>query len=312
MASAEPPNINPDDKQGFARFLRSVMGWENDDITKTGITTKQMTIEGTSSKIPIRMYSPSKIEGRLPAVVFFHGGGFVGGSVDVVENPCKALAEKANAIVISVNYRLAPEDPFPAGLIDCFDAVEWVYQHADELQVNRDRISVAGDSAGGNMAAVCALMDRDRGLGMIKYQALIYPTVNLARATTDDFQWRIEEYIIRNHHELITPGLRMMGEGPNILGDVYLQGNAEDTDPRVSPLLTDLSGLPETLIITAEYDGLRLECEAYARKLARSGVKTKLIQYNGMDHAFMDKIGLYPQAEDCMMEIAIGVKNMMK
>lgn len=99
-------------------------------------------------------------------------------------------------------------------------------------------------------------------------------------------------------------------EGPNLIGDVYLQGNAESIDPRVSPLHADLGGLPETLIVTAEFDGLRLENEAYARKLARSGVKTKLIQYNGTDHAFMDKIGLYPQAEDCMNEIAIGIRCM--
>ncbi len=291
--------------------LRAMMGWPNVDVTVTEIATEHKSLEGQDGPIPIRIYSPIK-SGPMPAIVFFHGGGFIGGSVDSVENPCKSLAEKAGAVVINVDYRLAPENPYPAGLTDCFDAVKWVYEHAAEINVNPEQIGVAGDSAGGNLSAVCSLMDRDLGTGMIKYQALLYPTVNMSGIPTDDFEWNMEEYTVNNNHELIQGIIRALGSATS-LENIYLQGKTKVTEPYVSPLLAeDLSGLPATLIVEAEYDYLRLEGEAYARRLIRSGVKTKMIRYNGVDHAFMDKIGLYPQAEDCMNEIAKGLKELFE
>lgn len=290
--------------------LRGLMGWENTDITQTAIKTVYREIIGTNGSIPVRIYSPAT-EGVHPCVLFFHGGGFIGGSLKTVENPCKALAEKANAIVVSVDYRLAPEHAFPAGLTDCFDAVEWVFRHADEIGVNPKQIAVCGDSAGGNLATVCAMMDRDRGSGIIKFQALIYPTVNMAGVQTDDFEWSIEQYTINNHHELIIPALEGLKQGGSFMQDMYLQKKTELDNPYVSPLLADdLTDMPEAMVIVAEYDYLRLEGEAYARKLSRSGVQTELICYNGMDHAFIDKIGLYPQAEHCMEEIAAAIKRL--
>ncbi|MDQ6421634.1 alpha/beta hydrolase [Paenibacillus sp. LHD-117] len=309
MSATEMPKIDPSNLHEFVQGMRSMMGWDNLDITLDPIDTAYKVIEGTNGLIPMRIYSPSR-EGLKPAIVFFHGGGFIGGTVDVVENPCKALAEKAGAVVVNVDYRLAPEHAYPAGLNDCFEAVQWVYEHAEELGVNPQQIGVAGDSAGGNMAAVCALMDRDQGTGMIRYQALIYPTVNMGNIETEDFRWSLDEYEIRDHRELIVGGIQELGEGSDMIIQLYLQNRAELTDPYFAPLLADdLTGLPETLIVTAEYDYLRIENEAFARKLARTGIATKLIQYNGMDHAFMDKIGQYPQAEDCMSEIAKDVRR---
>lgn len=286
-------------------LIRSKMGYPNLDLS-TNIRTEHRMIDGHHGEIPIRIYSP--IEGdQLPAVVYFHGGGFFGGSLDAVENPCKALAEKAGAVVISVGYRLAPEHPFPAGATDCYDAVHWVHQHASALRVHPDQVAVAGDSAGGNLATVCALADKMGRKGMIKYQALIYPKVNLA----DDFPWSLDEYTINNHHDLIMPlleGLRGMG---GIVNALYLKGGTAPENPLVSPLLSeDLQGMPKTLIITAEYDYLRLEGEAYARKLGEAGVESKVIRYNGMDHAFIDKFGVYPQAEDCIDEIAKDIRKL--
>ncbi|RED41832.1 alpha/beta hydrolase [Paenibacillus sp. VMFN-D1] len=296
----------PEDPLEFAKLLRGLMGWDNDDVTDGKVSTESRIIEGTEAAIPIRIYTPQGAKLR-PAIVFFHGGGFIGGSVDVVENPCKCLALHADAVVVSVDYRLAPECPYPAGITDSFDAVRWVYEHADELQVNRSCIATAGDSAGGNLAAVCAMMDRDQRLGMIKYQVLIYPTVNRGAIETEDFKWSIDQYDIRNHHEYILPGINGMRSGK--ISDIYLQGMTDITDPYVSPLLGDLRGLPAALIVAAEYDYLRIENEAYARKLARSGVDVTLVQYKGTDHAFMDKLGLYPQAEDCLIEAAKGFKH---
>ncbi|WP_233589706.1 alpha/beta hydrolase [Exiguobacterium sp. SH0S7] len=290
--------------------VRASMGWPNRDVTTRPITTESISIPSLEGDIPARLYRPESDE-PLPAVLFFHGGGFFGGTLDTVENPCKALAEKANAVVVSVDYRLAPEHPFPAGLHDCFQAVKWVYDQADELGVLRDNIAVAGDSAGGNLATGCCLLDRAQQTSMISFQALIYPVVNLGSVPTDDYAWDIAQYDIRHHHDLIRGMVLALSDADSMFNNIYLQGATDVTHPLVSPLLADdLKNLPPTLIVTAEYDYLRLEGEAYARKLARDGVKTRLIQYRGIDHAFLDKIGDYPQAEDCMNEIANEMKEL--
>ena len=289
--------------------IRASMGWPNIDVTAGGIYTEERAILGTDLPVPIRIYSPGK-PARMPAVVFFHGGGFIGGTVTAVENPCKALAEKAGAVVVSVDYRLAPEYPFPAGLTDCFDAVTWVHANARELNIDEERLTVAGDSAGGNLSAACAIMDRDRKARMIALQALIYPTVDLVCRPCREYTWDLSEYNIRHHRELTEGIILALRRDAEQLHSVYLQGR-DSADPLVSPLyVADASGLAPTLILTAEYDALRLEAEAFARKLTRASVRTRLIRYCGMDHAFIDKIGLYPQAEDCIEEIASEVRKL--
>ncbi|WP_214818293.1 alpha/beta hydrolase [Exiguobacterium sp. s131] len=291
---------------------RASMGWPNRDQTTTDIKTEYLMIPSEDGDIPVRLYRPHHTE-AIPAILFFHGGGFFGGTLETVENPCKLLAERANAVVLSVDYRLAPEHPFPAGLNDCYRAFEWVYANATELNVLRDQIAVAGDSAGGNLATACCLMEQERGEGRICYQALVYPVVNLGSIPTDDFKWALDAYDISHHHDLIRGVVLALADPDSLLNDLYLQGEVDVTHPLVSPLFADdVSGLPPTLIVTAEYDYLRLEGEAYARKLARTGVPTRLIQYRGMDHAFMDKLGDYPQADDCMNVIAKGLKELTK
>jgi acetyl esterase len=290
--------------------IRVAAGWPNKDVTTTPITTLPRKLPGANGDIPIRIYAAQK-EGRQPAVVYFHGGGFISGSLPAVENPCKALAEKAGAVVLSVDYRLAPEYPFPAGITDCFATVQWAARHAEELGIHPEQITVAGDSAGGNLAAVCALLDRDQKMGLIHYQALIYPVVNLSNHPTGDHAWDIREYTIRQHPELIEYAIQSLADAAPIFSALYTQKVVGMDAPYVSPLRAeDFSGLPPSIIITAEFDFLRLEGEAYARKLIRAGVPAKLIRYNGMDHGFIDKIGLYPQAEDCIQEIALGIKEM--
>jgi len=313
-AGAQMPDPSQMDMVSFAIKMREFMGWKNFDVTTTDIRTEARMIPGTDVEIPVRIYTPAAAVGRqVPAMIFFHGGGFMGGTLDVVENPCKVIAERAEAVVVSVDYRLAPEHAYPAGVTDCFDVVKWVYANAASIGVNQEQIAVSGDSAGGNLATVCAMKDRDQGTKMIKYQALIYPTTNMAGTTTDDFEWSIDQYTINNHQELIMGGLRGMGGATQMLGHVYVQGNERVEHPYLSPLLAeDLCGMPEALVISAEFDYLRLEDEAYARKLERAGVKTTCMQYSGMDHAFMDKMGQYPQAEDCMNEIAKGMKRVFE
>jgi acetyl esterase len=287
-------------------FIRSIMGYPNFDLSK-GIETTDRVIQGRNGEIPLKVYSSNKVE-KMPVIVFFHGGAFFGGSTKAVENDCRYLAEKIEGVVVSVDYRLCPEHRFPQGLHDCFDTVKWIYESSDELNVDNNRIGVSGDSAGGNLSAVCSLMDRDLGTNMIKFQALIYPTVTLSKKEIGDYKFDISLYDIRHNEELAKSAIMMLTNFPPV-SLLYFSKEEDADNVYVSPLLAEsLKGLPETLIITAEYDYLTLEAEAYARKLLRDGVKTKVIRYNGVDHAFIDKIGVYPQAQDCMNEIAKAFK----
>ncbi|WP_123053688.1 alpha/beta hydrolase [Clostridium sp. JN-1] len=289
--------------------LRQSMGWDNKDITTREITTEYKTIKGQNGDIPIRIYSPAKSEEKVPCLIFFHGGGFFGGTVDVVENPCKAIADKANAKVISVDYRLAPENPFPKGFTDCFDAVKYAYNNSAELNIYKEKICVAGDSAGGNLAAVCSLKDRNEKTNMIKYQALIYPLVILADKKGEEYDWDISQYNIKNNDEVIKEKVIELRDN-SLVENLYVQGgNAEDI--YISPLFEqDFSNLPKTLVINAEYDYLRVQGEVYVKKLIDARVDARNIRYNGMDHAFIDKCGIYPQAEDCFNEIVKDIRNL--
>jgi acetyl esterase len=305
------PPIDIDISQLPIETIRSFMGFDNVDVTVEGIETTYKSIEGRNGEIPVRIYSPLKVQ-LMPAIVFFHGGAFFGGSLKAVENFCKCLSERAEAVVVSVDYRLAPENKFPKGFHDCYDSVKWVYEHANEFNINPEQIAVSGDSAGGNLSAACALMDRDLGTNMIKLQALIYPTVILSREQNEYFTWNLNEYNIQNNHKMIENTITGLLELPDV-SKIYTESEEDIKNPYVSPLLaSDLNNLPETLIITAEYDYLRLEGEAYARRLSQAGVKVKTIRYNGIDHAFIDKIGIFPQAEDCAEEIASSLKQLFK
>ena len=245
----------------------------------------------------------------MRTIVFIHGGAFFGGSTKTVKNACKYLAQKIEGVVVSVDYRLCPEHRFPEGLHDCFDTVKWLYENGKELNVNKDAIGVAGDSAGGNLSAVCALMDRDMKTNMIKFQGLIYPVVMLSNKEVDDYKFDISLYNVKHNHELINNTIMMITSFPP-LSLLYVNSDEEVDNPYVSPLLAEnLKDVAETLIVTAEYDYLTLEAETYGRKLVRDGVKTKVIRYNGIDHAFIDKFGIYPQAQDFINEMAKAFLN---
>jgi acetyl esterase len=147
------------------------------------------------------------------------------------------LAEKAGAVVISVDYRLAPEHPFPAGLTDCFDTVRWAHEHAGEINGDPDWIAVSGDSAGGNLAAACTLTDRDQGLGLIRFQALIYPVVDVAHLPNDEYTWELAQYEINNHHPYIEKMMAMLKPGgPNLVEQWYVPAEVDATNPYISPI----------------------------------------------------------------------------
>jgi acetyl esterase/lipase/5'-deoxynucleotidase YfbR-like HD superfamily hydrolase len=295
-----PPSPPP---QGLAE-IRAGMGWPNLDLS-TGVTTEASTLAGRHGPLGVRISQPQAgSRGLRPAVVYFHGGGFIGGSMKTVDNPCRLLAERAGAVVFNLDYRLAPEHPFPGPLEDCWDAVKAVYDRAAEFGIDPQRIAVAGDSAGGNLAAGCSLLSAREGLGRIAAQLLIYPVVDLRAEAAGHLAWSEAHYEVNAWPEFVWPAIRGLKGAAPFFNDNYLAGG-DASDPLASPLVVpDYGAFPPTLVLTAEFDYLRVEGEEFAQRLAAAGVATRAVRYRGMDHAFFDKLGLFPQAADAVEEMA--------
>jgi acetyl esterase len=246
-------------------------------------------------EIALRVYRPATGDGPWPVVVFFHGGGFVVCTPDTHDPYCRALASEAGVMVVSVDYRLAPEHKFPAGLEDCLAATEWVLAHAGELGTDGSRVFVAGDSAGGTMAAVTALLLRDKGVTGVAGQILLYPVTAYYDPPTASYLEMAEGY-----------GLTR--KGMMWFWDHYLKDNSEAVDFRAAPLLAaSLRGLPRAFVVTAEYDVLRDEAQAYAKGLEEAGVEVTHVFAPGMNHGFACSMNEFPflrQAKDVLRRVA--------
>jgi acetyl esterase len=228
-------------------------------------------IPGPDGDVPLRVYWPSVATG-LPVIVWFHGGGWVLGSIETHDNHCRQLCDEVGAIVVSVEYRLAPEAKFPAAVDDCVAAWRWVTEHTAALRGDPARIAVAGDSAGGNLAAVIALVARDEDLAPPRFQLLVYPVTDYEFDSASMLDNAVGYGLETDHMRWFFAH--------------YARTSADYDDWRMSPLRADLHGLPPALVITAEYDPLRDQGEAYARKLETAGVETALIRTDGLFHGF--------------------------
>jgi acetyl esterase len=233
---------------------------------------RDLKIPGPACEIPIRIYSPTA-QSPAPALIYFHGGGWVLGDLESHDHVCRALANSASCVVLSVDYRLAPEHKFPAAVDDSYAATQWIAEHAGELGVDPSRIAVGGDSAGGNLAAVVSQLARDRGGPYIVYQLLIYPGT--------DMQMNLPSIDENADGPLLTKAAMLW------FVDHYLNGVGDRINPLASPLLaSNLQGLPPAMIITAECDPLRDEGEAYGLRLEDAGVRVDVQRYDGMPHGF--------------------------
>ncbi|MBI5289380.1 MAG: alpha/beta hydrolase [Chloroflexi bacterium] len=252
-------------------------------------------IPGPAGEIPVRVYAP-KSSAPLPALVYYHGGGWVIGDLDTHDGLCRKLSNRARCVVVSVDYRLAPEHKFPAAAEDGYAAAAYVHDHAAEFAIDPARIAVGGDSAGGNIAAVTALMARDRGGPRIAYQLLIYPVTDYSFETAS-YRDNAEGYF------LTTDSMRWFWAH-------YLPGQAEGANPYASPLRApSLKGLPPALVITAEFDPLRDEGDAYAARLREAGVVLKHSQYPGMVHGFVGMHDLILQGRAAIDECAAVLRE---
>ncbi|MDT7583500.1 MAG: acetyl esterase [Pseudonocardiales bacterium] len=250
------------------------------------------TVPGPAGEIPVRVYTPAG-EGPLPVVVYFHGGGWVIGDLEVVDQPCRQLASAAGAIVVSVDYRLAPEHRYPAAFDDCYAATVWVGAHAAEIGGDPARLAVAGDSAGGNLAAAVALAARDRGGPELAAQLLIYPVT--------DFNFGTASYQDNREGYLLTKGSMQW------FWAHYLGAQDLDKDPYACPLRADsLVGLPPAYVATSEYDPLRDEGEAYARRLEEAGVAVTAKRFDGLLHGFFWMLAAVPSAAGVLDDM-VGV-----
>ncbi len=286
-AAAGLPGIADLDVDGARQQMREVsqVWWGPvGDIGSVGDRTIVVGDLGDEREIPIRIYRPS--QGVLPIVVFFHGGGWVIGDLNTHDGPCRALAELATCVVVSVGYRLAPEHRFPAAPRDCIETTSWVFAHADELGVDPRRLGVVGDSAGANLAAVVA-QHMPAGEEAIRCQTLIYPVTDL---TINQFPYP-EGYLL---------GVADI----EWYYDHYVDA-ADRHDSLVSPLLAgSLLGLPPTHVITCEFDPLGPQGTEYARRLSAAGVGVVHEHFDGMIHGFAGMNAVTPATGELWRSIA--------
>jgi acetyl esterase len=245
--------------------------------------------------VPVRIYRPSP-DADLPIVVYLHGGGWTIGSVEQFDPILRQVANATEAIVVAPDYRLAPEHPFPAPLDDCWQAVTWTAKNAATFGGDATRLAVMGDSAGGNLSAVCSLLARDAGGPELAMQVLVYPVTD-CDFTTASYDTNREGYLLSQ-------------DEMHWFFSCYTRGGTEPTDWRISPMRApDLTGVAPALVLTAEYDPLRDEGEAYARRLQEAGVPVETHRYDGMVHAFFGLSAAFDASRDALNRAGAALRR---
>jgi acetyl esterase len=246
-------------------------------------------------EIALRVYTPAGAKPH-PSLVFYHGGGWVIGDLDTHDGICRSLANAGRCAVASVDYRMAPEHRYPVAAEDSYAGFQWVLGHAGELGIDPRRVAVGGDSAGGNLAAVVALMARDRGTPLPVFQALVYPVTD-CNLETPSYRENATGYVLTR-------------EGMRWFFGHYLGREEQGREPYASPLRApSLAGLPPALVQTAEYDPLRDEGEAYAARLRDSGVPVTVTRYPGVFHGFLRMTNILDKAKAARDEIAGALRK---
>ncbi|HEV7735220.1 MAG TPA: alpha/beta hydrolase [Candidatus Binatia bacterium] len=253
---------------------------------------EDIRIPGPGGDIPARLYRPAG--DALPLLVYFHGGGWVIGSLESHDALCRTLANAAGCAVLSIDYRLAPEHRYPAAADDCYAATVWAVANARALGTDPARVAIGGDSAGGNLTAVTALRACDQGTPALRFQLLVYPVTD-HRYDTASYRENAEGYLL-SRTDMVW------------FWDHYL-GTNDGTEPYASPLrATNLAGLPPALVITAGFDPLRDEGEAYAERLKKAGIPVTLTRYDGMIHGFFGMGAQLDEAKRAIGQAATALR----
>ena len=253
------------------------------------------TIPGVGPDIPVRIYTPSG-NGPFPGLGWFHGGGWVIGDLDTADGTARHLAVETGCVVVSVDYRLAPEAKFPAAADDCYAATQWIAENAAGINVDPTRIAVGGDSAGGNLAAAVSLMAKDRGGPPLVFQLLVYPV------TKRDFG--------TGSYRQNSDGYALTTDAMKWYWNHYLSSDVDAANPYAAPeVAKDLTGLPPALVITAEFDPLRDEGEAYGQRLLAAGVPTTCSRYDGMIHGFFGMSAVVDKGKQAISEASAALRQ---
>lgn len=255
-------------------------------------------IPGPTADLPVRIYTPEG-DGPFPALVYFHGSGFTVGNIEIADAPHRALANSTGCVVVAVNYQKAPEHKFPVPFDDAYASVIWVQAHAAELLVDPALVGVGGDSAGGNLAAATCLRTRDEGGPDVAFQLLLYPTTD----RRFDLPSMVEN---ADGYMLTTAAMQWFW-------DQYLTDPSEADNPYACPMRApDLSGLPPAVVITAEYDPLRDDGEAYAERLRQAGVPVVVRRYEGMIHGFFWTSGVVAGSRRLLHDLSVDVRDLLR
>jgi len=255
----------------------------------------ERTIPGAGGEMPARIYMPYGT-GPFPVLVYLHGGGWVIGDLEAYDATCRALTNAAGCLVVAMEYRLAPEHKFPAAPEDCYAATCWVAANAAAIGGDPRRIAIGGDSAGGNLTAVVAQMARDHGGPALAYQLLVYPVTNYGYDTAS-YRENADGYLLTR-------------DAMVWFWDHYLRSAADGNNPLASPLrANDLRGLPPAMVLTAEFDPLRDEGEAYAMRLQEAGVPVTLKRYAGTIHGFFSLGAVLDQGKQAMADAAAALRT---
>jgi acetyl esterase len=292
LAAAEAPPLHELSVDDARQVIVELFGTK-ENLEPVGKVEDRM-IPGADGEISVRVYTPEGT-GPFPVLVYYHGGGWVIGNLDAYDPTCRALTNAVRCVVVSIEYRLAPEHKFPAAPEDCYAALQWVGANADGINGDPMRIAIGGDSAGGNLTAVVAQMSRDRGGVRPVYQLLVYPVTDHGY-DTPSYRENADDYLLTK-------------DAMVWFWNHYLGSESDGNSPLASPLRADnLRDLPPALVITAEFDPLRDEGEAYAAKLRDAGVPVMLTRYDGMIHGFFSLGAVLDQGKNAMAEAAAGLR----
>ena len=295
-------NSQPQPEKVYPRAVRYYVEQGGADLMKDAVelpVVKNIDIPGEDGMIPARLYAPIENQ-KLPGIIFYHGGGWIAGSVNVYDKFCRQLSYECGAVVLSVDYRLSPESKFPTAVNEAYEALVYASKNSDQLNIDKSKIAVVGDSAGGNLAAAVSLMARDKKRPPISYQILIYPVTNLSYTETESQRNFAEGYFLSK-------------KASEQMIDFYISDPDDKNNPYASPLLAKShKNLPPAIVITAEFDPLRDDGEAYAEKLEQAGVQVTKLRALGTIHGFMSYSKILSQADEAMELIASTLKSAYK